>query len=488
MRDLPTVKPSRYNVWVPLKDGRSLLHNTASGALLLLEAEDGGPVVEALQSDEVRLPQDVRRALLYGGFIVEERLDEVEELRLQFESRRVDPTRMVLTVAPTLACNFGCDYCFQGKDKPTGRMSKDVEAAIVPFLSSKLSTVRELHVAWYGGEPLMAMPTIESLSDELMTECANRGIQYDAMIVTNGYSLTARVAEALTSRRVRLAQVTLDGAADYHNRRRMLLSGRPTFQRIVDNMKAAIRETDLRIAVRINIDSRNQGEIFGLIDALVDEGLADNEQFSIYFAPVEAITEGCHGVSSMTMTKNSYASLETRLQVYAFERGLSRLSSPTRFRGLCGAVRSNGFVLTPSGDVHKCWDTVSMPAHRIGTVFDGPSDAVNRSPLAKRWLQWSPFDNETCRSCRILPYCAGSCAHKFINPSQTMGEAAVLPCPSWKYQLAERLLLLALNQRVITRADYDLEAAHIDPTHLCDEQPVPPPPGAGTSLLPLSRA
>jgi uncharacterized protein len=377
---------------------------------------------------------------------------------------------MVLTIAPTLACNFGCDYCFQGVDKPAGRMPTDVQDGVVELVKRFAPEINRLHVAWYGGEPLLAHAIIETLSDRLIELSDQKSISYDAMIVTNGYKLTSEVAQSLYSRRIKTAQVTLDGAPEYHDRRRSLLGGQGTFERIIGNLRRVVDNSSLRIVVRINIDSRNSTDILGLLKYLNELGFGGRKNFAVYFAPVEAITEGCHAVAQVCMAKKDYAQIESQLQRQAYELGLASVPYPQRFRGICGAIRPRGFVVVPSGDIHKCWDTVSMPHMKVGGVFD--VEGIMSGEGHRSWMQWTPFDNETCRSCKILPNCAGSCAHKFVNPDQPLGEAASLPCPSWKYQIKERLLMLAEKSGVITREDYEAHEIATDPWEIC---PVPAP-------------
>ena len=87
----------------------------------------------------------------------------------------------------------------------------------------------------------------------------------------------------------------------------------------------------------------------------------------------------------------------------------------------------------------------------------------------QQWLNWTPFANETCKNCKILPNCAGACAYKFVHSEDTRGEAAVLPCPSWKYNIKERLLLRAVKMGAITLNDYDPEEVKTNPSELCTD-------------------
>ena len=50
--------------------------------------------------------------------------------------------------------------------------------------------------------------------------------------------------------------------------------------------------------------------------------------------------------------------LEADLIQHGYDKGLCALPYPPRFHGNCGAVKPGGFVILPTGDVHKCWDTV----------------------------------------------------------------------------------------------------------------------------------
>jgi uncharacterized protein len=293
---------------------------------------------------------------------------------------------------------------------------------------------------------------IESLSDRLIALCDRTRTHYDAMMVTNGYRLDHGAARSLNVRRIRQIQVTLDGLPHDHDQRRALLSGKGTFDRIIANLLSWIDEVPIAVSLRVNVDERNGGRIHELIDLLTELGLGGKERLSVYFAPIEAITEGCFAIADVAMGKAEYARLEAGLNRHALEAGLAPVPYPPRFRGSCAAVRPKGFVIVPNGDIHKCWDTVSWPEKRVGTIFD--VDALNRDETVLRWLRWSPFEVQACRNCEILPVCAGACAYKFIHADDTRGEAAMLPCPSWRYNIADRLLLHAEHRGIITGDDH----------------------------------
>jgi uncharacterized protein len=438
-----------------------------SGAFALWTPEDLA-VYERIRSGTPVEEMDaaVLHTLEYGGYVVRDDVDELMVLKDQYDTHRFRADLMTLTIAPTMACNFGCDYCFQGQDKPSETMSQEVQDAIVGLVERGAPGIRVFGVAWYGGEPLLRRKVIENLSDRLIAICEARRIRYEASIVTNGYLLDAAAARSLSARRVVSAQITLDGAPEHHDARRYLLSRKGSFERIAENLREVVDAVPaLRISIRVNIDDRNGDDIRRLLDHLAELGLGNRKNVKAYFAPVEAMTEGCHEVEQMCLSKSRYGALEAELYRHGYALGLTSLPYPPRFHGTCAAIKPKGLVILPSGDIHKCWDTVSYPDKKVGTIFD--LDALARNELMRRWLRWTPFDNETCKNCKLLPNCAGACAYKFVHADATRGEAAVLPCPSWKYNIKERLLHRAMAMGVVKADDYDPEAVCTDPAELC---------------------
>jgi uncharacterized protein len=442
-----------------------LAYNGFSGALAVWEKQEQETYEFLENGAPANLGDRAVQNLMYGGYVVKDQVDELTLLQQQYNGHRFNPGTMTLTIAPTLDCNFGCDYCFQGKDKPVDVMSMEVQDAIIGLVERAASGIKQLGIAWYGGEPLLRPKIIEALSDRLISVCDRHGISYTAMMVSNGYRLDVEVAKSLYRRRVKTLQVTLDGTPEYHDQRRVLLSGKETFEKIVENLKAVVDAVPMMLSIRVNIDHRNREQIKQLLDILAERGLGQRKNFKVYFAPVEAMTQGCHLVEDMTMGKSDYGQLEAELYRYGFEKGLTQLPYPPRFHGTCAAVKPKGLVIIPSGNIHKCWDTVNNPLYAVGNIFD--IDALKENQLMQEWLKWTPFDNDTCRNCKILPNCAGACAYKFIHSEDTRGEAAVLPCPSWKYNIKERLLLRAVKMGAITLNDYDPEAVKTQPSELC---------------------
>ncbi|HPJ29789.1 MAG TPA: TIGR04463 family radical SAM/SPASM RiPP maturase [Methanothrix sp.] len=451
---MPTV--SRFNIIIPLKDKRCLAYNSFNGGMALWEP----PELEAYESvRDGKYPNDndgVLKDLMDGGFIFPGYVDEIGILYRQYFRHRYDRSTMILTVAPTMGCNFGCDYCFQGGDKKNESMGKDVQDGIVALVNRVSPQLKRLHIAWYGGEPLLKLDIIEDLSDRIISICDGCSIQFDSMMVTNGYLLTSETARSLSARRVKTIQITLDGHREDHDSRRPLLSGKGTFDQILHNIESIVDEVPMALSIRVNIDSRNAEGVRRLIDQMAEMGFGNRKNLKLYFAPVEATTEACHGIADICMLKGEYGSLERDLYSSGFDLGLTVLPYPPRFRSSCGAVRPRGLVVLPNGDVHKCWHSVGSEERRVGTIFD--LDSLNHNPTLKEWLFWNPFQDPRCKECKILPNCAGGCAYKFLYPDDAKGEGSALPCISWRYNINEMLILRAIKMGFIKADDCDQDA------------------------------
>ncbi|PKK91083.1 MAG: radical SAM/SPASM domain protein maturase [Candidatus Wallbacteria bacterium HGW-Wallbacteria-1] len=457
VKGVHTAKPSRYNIFIPIAGDRSLVYNSLTDAFSIWEEEDM-KLYESARNQTLDLAEESLRDMVFGGYLVSDDLDELALAEGRYRTSRFYTGNLTMTLVPTMKCNFRCDYCFQGQEKDKADMADEVQDAVVAFLERHARHLDRVHIAWYGGEPLLGIGTIEAMSERILAVCNDNKLAYSSMIVTNGWHLSVKNAEILSKSMVKTIQITLDGPPEYHDQRRVLLGGQPTFDTIVENVRSIIEaKVPVNFSVRVNIDERNRDHIRELIDVLAERGLSGHRNFGLYFAPVEAITVGCHSCASVTMGKVEYARLEAGLYRYALSKGLTGIPNPPRHHGNCAAVRPKGLVVIPNGDIHKCWDTVMDASCRVGTIFDVAS--IKESPEYKKWMNWTPFAEDICRNCVILPNCCGFCGYKSLYSERTQGEAAAMPCPGWKNNIGERLFLRAEAMGVVTNEDWLPESA-----------------------------
>ena len=152
------MKESRYNVWVE-DEQYAYVYNGVSGGLLRTSKRD--------RVQFRRNPAEVSASLLedlaHGRMIVPDGADELELLRARYEHTRGDLTQFGLTIVTSLGCNFDCPYCFEAKHPSI--MNPEVECAILQVLDDQLPRIRSFNVTWYGGEPLVGIRPLLSLSD-----------------------------------------------------------------------------------------------------------------------------------------------------------------------------------------------------------------------------------------------------------------------------------------------------------------------------------
>jgi uncharacterized protein len=214
-------KLSRYNLILPWEEGNLLAYNTHTNGLARIETDvwakisangDSHDPLCGLQDND--RDREIMSKLVTGRFVVPRDLDELDYLEVYYNQAKFSTNTLGLTIAPTLACNFRCDYCYE--ERRANYMTREVEQAIVEFIRRTIHSLRALSITWYGGEPLLALNTIERLSAEFIALCDEHSCQYGASMVTNGYLLTPATASSLESMRVGTVQVTLDGLPHTH--------------------------------------------------------------------------------------------------------------------------------------------------------------------------------------------------------------------------------------------------------------------------------
>jgi uncharacterized protein len=454
-------KVSRYDIPVRLAEGAALLFNSRTRSLILLSDGEARTYRE-LAERPVFSGREVSDRLLLetlvgGGHVVGATVDELAVVRNNYEATRSAKGGLTLTIAPTMACNFACGYCFQGLNKPTTKMKPDVQNAIIDFVKAK-KDLKSLSVVWYGGEPLMGKDSIFRLSDLLISYCDKRKIAYSAGIVSNGWFLNGEMAAQLYTRRVRWAQVTIDGDRGTHDQMRPLTSGRGTFDRILDNIAEALDQTAISINARVNVGQGNVDKVSAMLDGFVERNFAKRGNFSVYFAPIEASTPESGSAFDERLSRADFNRKVLALEERARRLGFASIEKPSSgFAGMCVAASNGGYVVSGNGDVHKCWETAHDPSKRTGSIFE--PEKLHDSVNASLWSQWTPFDNPICASCKILPMCGGFCAHRFVysNPEQ-----AALPCPSWKWNTAEYIFSRARDLGVVAADQWLAEEATVE--------------------------
>ena len=430
------MKASRFNRVIDVDNGASLLFNASTSALVEIDADTRGTVSRILENPATAAsPTEcgIRDGLVEGGFLVPANQDEIASLKVKNLRRRTENADFFLTIAPTLACNFDCEYCFQRHE--SGRMDRQTEQALIDFSEEHIRRSKSLFVTWFGGEPTLCLPTIERLQAALIRLAEQHGVMvHPAAIVSNGYSLDAGTASRLSAAGIAAAQITLDGPEADHDQRRRLRGGQGTFRAILQNI--AESADLLRITIRVNVDRSNIERAPHIVSELEALGLLSRVQ--IYFAPVKASGAACADMSGRCFTNEEFAELQLRVYRDLVARGFYDIEYPEPVPGgFCGADTENGYVVAPNGLLFKCWEELSLDgAMSVGSLFT-PELEPHQKRNRERYRAWNPTDRSECERCRILPLCMGGCpVEGMAQDSSTIGS-----CASWKHNLSEMLRL-----------------------------------------------
>ena len=401
---------SRYNISAPVPDSKNIaIANIFKGNCaeytpiemyllsVLEELDEHHPIIDRFSKRGVIANFDERAALETMG-----------------RAACANTHGIGLTICPTMGCNFDCPYCFE--DHGSGKMSQEIQDDIVALAERMLDAggTNDIHVTWFGGEPLLAPDVIESLSERLMKLADGRGGKYAAAIITNGYLLTQKTADMLERCQVKSAQVTIDGLGATHDATRYLRGGGPTFERITANLRDL--KLPFKANVRHNVHEGNRTEVDALEAFIKELAEESGNDIAYYPAPVSGSEVADERDKQVGLLCESDASdIGVRQEAGRFSVGRGHY---------CGAHNVWSVGIDAAGNLQKCWEAVDKPHISFGTAHDwNPADplttASNPDNLTMYLNTACPVPDEECRECIWLPTCVGGCPHKRLFEGRT---------------------------------------------------------------------
>jgi uncharacterized protein len=389
------LKASKYNFLAPAPSGGWILFNGLTGAMYELSPDERAQatllLAEASSGPQASTP--LAQALLEGGMLVSRDTDEVAAvIGPQHRGRN---GVLELTLVPTYECNFRCTYCYV--DFRRSEMAPWVEDAICLFVERELPAYQRLVLNWFGGEPMLELATMTRLSDRLAGIARGFGVPCTGMVATNGYLLDPGAVRRLVECGVHFVHVTLDGPARVHDLTRPLRTGAPTFDILIDNVRAALSaHDDVFVTLRMNATEETVGAFAEVLD-LVPEAVRHRIQVNA----TEVRGEGIR--PSLELRQALNAVVRRALEMgYGYYDGLIGVG-----RGaFCHGDRPGHFQIGPDGFLHTCSPSSEKPEVQVGRVTRDGRQMTNERHAA--WVAAPPV-HQQCHDCPYLCFCHGGC-------------------------------------------------------------------------------
>lgn len=416
-----------------------LLYSTFSTKLIALDRQ----IVSDLEMGNFELiEKKILVDLAKYKFVVDKDLDELAGVLDNNKKVIKDAKYLYQSIQPSANCQLGCSYCGQVHHK--GKINALYEENIFQRIQHNLKKKNydTLAICWFGGEPLMGVTSIKSLSQRLIDLSKVNSLNYGAKIVTNGLSLKREIFyDLLINCKVHEFEITLDGTAEHHNIRRHTKEGNNTFELILKNVENIVNDERFdqykpKVIIRSNVDKNNFMSIGDLIDLLDERGILKKVKF--YIAPIHSWGNDAHFQS---LTHQEFADFEVDILYKLLEKQAQVTFIAGKQKNItCMSLNDNAELFDANGDVYNCSEISQVPMYenddnkyRLGSYLGDfeKLDAAHR-PFSD-WNDEILTSDLPCNTCEILPICGGSCPK--------LWKEGIVACPPFKFNLKDRMVL-----------------------------------------------
>lgn len=400
-----------------------------------------------IESDIVAPSPAMIESLKRRGYLTEMTEEEEERFFVKMATKLHQLESLLMPayiIMPTYSCNLRCAYCFQDhmRTNPAFKhLLQIMQPEIADRIFAAMPQIEAGHgvptdaniprgITFFGGEPLLEEN--HSIIEYIINKALSLG-EAHFNVISNGTELHA-YKDLLGADKISSVQITLDGPALEHDKRRIYADGSGSFDKIADNITMAL-DLGVEVSVRMNIDRNNIQQLPQLADEIMARGWHHYEKFATYTAPIHASNENTdvkttfnswHLQKALQEMRREYPNMEVILppddgmpdairQIFAAYKDPSqkKKSLPPFQASFCQAHKKM-YVFDPFGDIYACWEKTGDKKTRIGHLTEN-NEVVLNEELNQTWRNRTVVTNPTCRKCSYALYCGGGCAVLAMN-------------------------------------------------------------------------
>lgn len=420
-----TYKESFYNIVIEKNDDKILIYNTNSTALCWFDIQFYETFNNKEYLEETNLPKE----LIRNGFVVPTYINEVEKIDIQRQKFIFNdyPEKIRYVIAPTLNCNMHCKYCFENGVKEKNTISSKDLDIMISFIEKQISknlNLKQLEIVWFGGEPLIALDSIVTLSKAIISVCEEKGIKYTSTLVSNASLLSDdNIKKLKNDCNITSLQCTIDGIEkDYVEIRNV---SKEVYATVLSNVKNACNYFE--VTIRINITIEGKDDIKKLLDYLFDSG--EYKNLKVYFSMIRDYScNECYA----TLKKDEFIELRNELELYLCNKGLNKqIKNSIEERRIvsCSSMQINSFAIDPKLNLYRCQHCFGNDKYIIGDCVNG----LYNNEFDNEFLNYQILDK--CKKCKFYPVCANGCREELIVQKRT------IDCEDLKNRIYDKIKL-----------------------------------------------
>lgn len=329
-----------------------------------------------------------------------------------------EPVSLSINVAQ--ACNLACDYCYADEGRFGGaarQMGTELALRAIDRVIDHAAG-RRVTIGFIGGEPLLHRALVHRCVTHARARAAETHVPVAFSIATNGTLLRDDDLALLRTNDFAVS-VSLDGAAEIHDRHRPRLGGGGSHARTLAAILPLLDAPGrARVVARATI-TRDDLRIADRLAALLDIGFLE-----VGVSPARTGPD-----PSLVLRGNDWPRLLAEMVraargelAYVRAHGLESLRFSNLaialkeiHRGACRALpcgAAQAYVsLGVDGHYYTCHRTIGQAGFELGDIESGPSADKRAQFLAARDVD----RQEPCRTCWARYLCGGGCHAEVIS-------------------------------------------------------------------------
>lgn len=405
---------STYHVTWPCSDSADhfLLYSTRKGSVVRVSA----PLLDAARTDS--LTEEEKSALMELLLWVDDTDAERREMNSLVAKTNAERKRFRAVVVLNLDCNLACPYCYEDPFRGKHFMGYETADLFVEMvIRDHITQGRDIVLDLYGGEPLLSVQTIKRIAEPLAAAAKEAGVTLSCFLFTNGTLLSRPLVEELLPLGLTGALITLDGPREIHDSQRPFVSGRGSFDLIVENIRS-VRDL-IEIQINGNYTEANYRRFPEMLDHLIASGIEPSRLGLVQFSPISEKSSPSRHHDGMARCQPVSDKCIMEAGPYLFrETALRGFRVPVPTMGACMVEFDHDLVVNYDGSLYKCPAFMGWPELSVGTLESGISDYS----VSHNLLFWQ---NDECLECPYLPLCFGGCR---LNPLLKNGSINEVDC------------------------------------------------------------